>query len=152
MFQQQIYSWLFTIHVQKDIYLVWLIYIYCLIVLWWPYLVRDTCIVSGMRSTEVSHPLRPPMYHDMLVPLMFDVPYTVYIPRIFDIAPFSRHITSILYKRGPLILQIFDTPKNLRKKCSKCGFNCIPRTKYVRGILWFSRRYAASADTSSFSR
>ena len=28
--------------------------------------------------------------------------------------------------------------------------NCIPRTKYVRGILWFSRRYAAaSADTSS---
>ena len=23
--------------------------------------------------------------------------------------------------------------------------NCIPRTKYVRGILWFSRRYAASA-------
>ena len=38
-------------------------------------------------------------------------------------------------------------------------FNCIPRTKYVRGILWFSRRYAAaasaasaSADTSSFSR
>ena len=34
--------------------------------------------------------------------------------------------------------------------------NCIPRTKYVRGILWFSRRYAASAaasaDTSSFSR
>ena len=32
---------------------------------------------------------------------------------------------------------------------------CIPRTKYVRGILWFSRRYAAasaSADTSSFSR
>ena len=40
---------------------------------------------------------------------------------------------------------------------TKC--NCIPRTKYVRGILWFSRRYAAaaasasaSADTSSFSR
>ena len=33
-------------------------------------------------------------------------------------------------------------------------YNCIPRTKYVRGILWFSRRYAAaaSADTSSFSR
>ena len=42
--------------------------------------------------------------------------------------------------------------------------NCIPRTKYVRGILWFSRRYAAaaaasaaasasaSADTASFSR
>ena len=36
--------------------------------------------------------------------------------------------------------------------------NWIPRTKYVRGILWFSRRYAAaaaasaSADTSSFSR
>ena len=36
--------------------------------------------------------------------------------------------------------------------------NCIPRTKYVRGILWFSRRSAAasaaaaSADTSSFSR
>ena len=35
---------------------------------------------------------------------------------------------------------------------------CIPRTKYVRGILWFSRRSAASAsaaasaDTSSFSR
>ena len=36
---------------------------------------------------------------------------------------------------------------------------CIPRTKYVRGILWYSRRYvaasaasAASADTSSFSR
>ena len=28
---------------------------------------------------------------------------------------------------------------------------CIPRTKYVRGILWFSRRYAASADISSFS-
>ena len=22
--------------------------------------------------------------------------------------------------------------------------NCIPRTKYVRGILWFSRRYAAA--------
>ena len=41
------------------------------------------------------------------------------------------------------------------------GIYCIPRTKYVRGILWFSRRYAAaasaaaasaSADTSSFSR
>ena len=44
------------------------------------------------------------------------------------------------------------------------GVSCIPRTKYVRGILWFSRRYAASAsasaasaasasaDTSSFSR
>ena len=33
-------------------------------------------------------------------------------------------------------------------------FYCIPRTKYVRGILWFSRRSAASAsaDTSSFSR
>ena len=40
-------------------------------------------------------------------------------------------------------------------------YNCIPRTKYVRGILWFSRRSAAasasaasaaSADTSSFSR
>ena len=36
--------------------------------------------------------------------------------------------------------------------------NCIPRTKYVRGMLWFSRRYAASASTSasadtlSFSR
>ena len=37
--------------------------------------------------------------------------------------------------------------------------NCIPHTKYVWGILWFSRRYAAaasaaaaSADTSSFSR
>ena len=35
---------------------------------------------------------------------------------------------------------------------------CIPRTKYVRGILWFSRlsaasaSAAASADTSSFSR
>ena len=30
---------------------------------------------------------------------------------------------------------------------------CIPRTKYARGILWFSRCYAAaSADTSSFSR
>ena len=28
--------------------------------------------------------------------------------------------------------------------------NCIPRTKYVRGILWFSRRYAASA--SAFHR
>ena len=23
---------------------------------------------------------------------------------------------------------------------------CIPGTKYVRGILWFSRRYAASAS------
>ena len=41
----------------------------------------------------------------------------------------------------------------------KTGGYCIPRTKYVRGILWFSRRYAAasaatsaSADTSSFSR
>ena len=29
--------------------------------------------------------------------------------------------------------------------------NCIPRTKYVRGILWFSRRYAASA-ASAFHR
>ena len=40
-------------------------------------------------------------------------------------------------------------------KCTinKLIYNCIPRTKYVRGILWFSRRYAAaSADTSSFSR
>ena len=26
---------------------------------------------------------------------------------------------------------------------------CIPRTKYVRGILWFSRRYAASAAAAS---
>ena len=49
----------------------------------------------------------------------------------------------------------------------RISYNCIPRTKYVRGILWFSRRYAAasasaasaasasasaSADTSSFSR
>ena len=25
------------------------------------------------------------------------------------------------------------------------GNNCIPRTKYVRGILWFSRRYAAAS-------
>ena len=24
-------------------------------------------------------------------------------------------------------------------------YYCIPRTKYVRGILWFSRRYAAAA-------
>ena len=23
--------------------------------------------------------------------------------------------------------------------------NCIPRTKYVRGILWFSRRYASAS-------
>ena len=30
--------------------------------------------------------------------------------------------------------------------------NCIPRTKYVRGILWFSRRYAASASASAFHR
>ena len=32
---------------------------------------------------------------------------------------------------------------------------CIPRTKYVRGILWFSRRYAAasaSASASAFHR
>ena len=28
---------------------------------------------------------------------------------------------------------------------------CIPRTKYVRGILWFSRRYAA-ASVSTFHR
>ena len=27
--------------------------------------------------------------------------------------------------------------------------NSIPRTKYVRGILWFSRRYAASATASA---
>ena len=33
---------------------------------------------------------------------------------------------------------------------SKFG-NCIPRTKYVRGILWFSRRYAA-ASASAFHR
>ena len=40
-------------------------------------------------------------------------------------------------------------------ECYDENSNCIPRTKYVRGILWFSRRYAAasaSADTSSFSR
>ena len=28
--------------------------------------------------------------------------------------------------------------------------NCIPRTKYVRGILWFSRRYAAASAASAF--
>ena len=48
-----------------------------------------------------------------------------------------------------------------RKCCHECslGVYCIPCTKYVRGILWFSRRSAAasasaatSADTSSFSR
>ena len=37
--------------------------------------------------------------------------------------------------------------------CSICAIHhysyCIPRTKYVRGILWFSRRYAA---TSAFHR
>ena len=27
---------------------------------------------------------------------------------------------------------------------------CIPRTKYVRGILWFSRRYAAASAASAF--
>ena len=27
--------------------------------------------------------------------------------------------------------------------------NCIPRTKYVRGILWFSRRYAAASAASA---
>ena len=25
------------------------------------------------------------------------------------------------------------------------NYYCIPRTKYVRGILWFSRRYAAAS-------
>ena len=28
---------------------------------------------------------------------------------------------------------------------------CIPRTKYVRGILWFSRRYAAASASASAS-
>ena len=27
--------------------------------------------------------------------------------------------------------------------------NCIPRTKYVRGILWFSRRYAAASASAA---
>ena len=33
-------------------------------------------------------------------------------------------------------------------------YNCIPRTKYVRGILWFSRRYAATSApaASAFHR
>ena len=47
---------------------------------------------------------------------------------------------------GPILIHIYPF----------FNINCIPRTKYVRGILWFSRRYAASAsasaDTSSFSR
>ena len=46
--------------------------------------------------------------------------------------------------------------RKLKGIYSVVDINCIPRTKYVRGILWFSRRYAAaasaSADTSSFSR
>ena len=30
-------------------------------------------------------------------------------------------------------------------------YYCIPRTKYVRGILWFSRRYAAASASASAS-
>ena len=37
------------------------------------------------------------------------------------------------------------TPEKTRQEL----IYCIPRTKYVRGILWFSRRYAASASASA---
>ena len=66
-------------------------------------------------------------------------------------------ISRFLYKMfSPQSLDHFGC--NFHINDGKNTANCIPRTKYVRGILWFSRRYAtaasaaASADTSSFSR
>ena len=35
--------------------------------------------------------------------------------------------------------------------CNVFHSYCIPRTKYVRGILWFSRRYAAASAASAAS-
>ena len=58
------------------------------------------------------------------------------------------------YQENPM-----DIDNNSEDSFCCTNTNCIPRTKYVRGILWFSRCYAAaaasaaaSADTSSFSR
>ena len=65
----------------------------------------------------------------------------------------------LLCSKEPLAVKpVFKGHSNVRTPSDQG--HCIPRTKYVRGILWFSRRYAASAasasaasaDTSSFSR
>ena len=48
-----------------------------------------------------------------------------------------------------MLFQTFLDEQNSGNK--KKIYNCIPRTKYVRGILWFSRRYAA-ASASAFHR
>ena len=52
------------------------------------------------------------------------------------------------------VLCYFQPLKKIVLKSVPSLTNCIPRTKYVQGILWFSRCYAASssADTLSFSR
>ena len=44
---------------------------------------------------------------------------------------FKLHSSNLTRITHPNILDKFD--------------NCIPRTKYVRGILWFSGRYAAAS-------
>ena len=66
-----------------------------------------------------------------------------------------QHI-NLVYRDWKWFYQIVDNSNNNRAHVivpHMIVANCVPRTKYVWGILWFSRRYAAaSADTSSFSR
>ena len=56
----------------------------------------------------------------------------------------SLHFTPLQHTNSLFIAQICDVLRLLVVLVSGIR-NCIPRTKYVRGILWFSRRYAASA-------
>ena len=65
-----------------------------------------------------------------------------------------RKLNSI-YSLGRILDDIPRQTENETWHFHSWLYYCIPCTKYVRGILWFSRRYAAasaSADTSSFSR
>ena len=58
--------------------------------------------------------------------------------------PPTRHVVVRLPTCVKQIIQ-FVTPNCI------IFVNCIPRTKYVRGILWFSRRYAAASAVSAAS-
>ena len=75
----------------------------------------------------------------------------------------SSHVLLYMSQTPALIIPVDYCEHFNQLTLSYDVFYCIPRTKYVRGILWFSRRYAAaaaaaasaaaaSADTSSFSR
>ena len=82
---------------------------------------------------------------------------------VFSLSYKAVFIKVLLYKASSFVqkdflkLLTYNSMKlDLYVRYFFIAYNCIPRTKYLRGILWFSRRSAAasaaaSADTSSFS-